>query len=262
MSDTLSSETSTWKITTPDTPGFHTIVTPENSPCRALWFFRLNLAVGQSHLLQRDDLELNAAVINGRIDLIVNQSSDTLERFDSFYLPGGLAGKITAHEETVIYIGGATYVDEGEFFIRRYDSSMPLGEIRQIHGEPPYRREVFMTINQEVPGSRLICGLTWGDEGAWTSWPPHQHDKDLEEVYCYFDLPSPKFALHLSYTAPGELASVHQVSSGDCVLIPHGYHPTVAMPGVRSSYFWVMAAHNRASRRYDLAINDPNFDNT
>jgi 5-deoxy-D-glucuronate isomerase len=41
------------------------------------------------------------------------------------------------------------------------------------------------------------------------------------------------------------------------VLVPRGYHPTVAMPGVRSTYFWVMSAFSRASRRYDLAVNDP-----
>jgi hypothetical protein len=28
---------------------------------------------------------------------------------------------------------------------------------------------------------------------------------------------------------------------------------------VRSTYFWVMVAHSRPSRRYDLAVNDPSF---
>ncbi len=257
---TQPSETWNWKYTTPEQAGFHTIVTPDNSPCRSLWFFRLNLPKGESYSLQRDDLELNAVIINGSIQLQMDTRQEGLERFDSFYLPGGKTANIAALEDAILYIGGALYTGEGEFFARRYDPSLALGEIRQIHGQSPYRREVFQTINQEVPGSRLICGLTWGDDGGWTSWPPHQHDNDLEEVYCYFDIPAPKFALHLSYTAPGELSAIHPVSSGDCVIIPRGYHPTAAMPGVRSSYFWVMAAHSRASRRYDLAINDPNFD--
>ena len=59
-----------------------------------------------------------------------------------------------------------------------------------------------------MPSSRLLCGLTWGGNGSWTSWPPHQHEKDLEEVYCYFDMDAPKFGLHLSYLKSGEVEDV------------------------------------------------------
>ena len=116
-----------------------------------------------------------------------------------------------------------------------------------------------MTISQEDPGSRLICGITEGEPGQWTSWPPHQHSNDLEEIYCYFDIPHPKFALHLSSRKAGEVEEVYPVSSGDFVIVPEGYHPTVGMPGVKSCYFWIMAAFSEKSRRYDLAVNDPNF---
>ena len=144
--------------------------------------------------------------------------------------------------------------------MRKYDLTLPLGNIHQTHGKPPYQREVFMTLAQEDLGSRLICGITEGEPGKWTSWPPHQHSKDLEEIYCYFDIPKPKFALHLSSRKPGEIEEVYPVSSGDFVIVPEGYHPTVGMPGVKSCYFWIMAAFSEKSRRYDLAVNDPNFD--
>ncbi|MFW6327034.1 MAG: 5-deoxy-glucuronate isomerase, partial [Bacteroidota bacterium] len=91
------------------------------------------------------------------------------------------------------------------------------------------------------------------------SWPPHQHTKDLEEVYCYFDIPKPRFALHLASRKPGEVEAVHPVSTGDCVVVPEGYHPTVGAPGTKSCYFWIMAAYSQQSRRYDLAVNDPNY---
>jgi 5-deoxy-glucuronate isomerase len=90
----------------------------------------------------------------------------------------------------------------------------------------------------------------------WTSWPPHQHTEDLEEVYCYFDLPTPRFALHLSSRTPGIIEAVHPVSTGDFVIIPEGYHPTVGSPGGRSSYFWIMVAHRKESRSYELAKAD------
>ena len=106
-----------------------------------------------------------------------------------------------------------------------------------------------------------IC-FSWtinGGNGAWTSWPPHEHEKDLEEVYCYFDMDDPHFGLHLSYVEPGDTHGVvaHTVKSGTMILAPRGYHPTVAAPGTRNTYLWVLAAHSHKSRRYDLAVLDP-----
>lgn len=246
-----------WKYSSRQNPGFYEVVTPHNSACRAVWFFRLNLQKDARYTLRKPDLELSAAVIAGRVAIATGDVEETLQKLDSFYLPGGQEIEIAAQEDAILYIGGAVYEGIGEFFTRRYDPSLPLGEIHQVHGEPPYRRDVFMTLNQEVPASRLITGFTWGDDGKWTSWPPHQHEDDLEEVYCYFDIPAPKFALHVGYTEPGVVAAVHPVSSGDCVAIPRGYHPTVAMPCVKSSYFWVMAAHSVESRSYERSVPDP-----
>jgi 5-deoxy-glucuronate isomerase len=81
----------------------------------------------------------------------------------------------------------------------------------------------------------------------------------MEEVYCYFDIPKPEFALHLCSRKSGIIEHVHPVSSGDMVAIPEGYHPTVGIPGSRSNYFRVMVAHSHSSRRYDLAVTAPAF---
>ena len=96
-----------------------------------------------------------------------------------------------------------------------------------------------MTIDPGTASSRLLVGLTWGGNGAWTSWPPHEHEKDLEEVYCYFDMDDPHFGLHLSYVEPGDTHGVvaHTVKSGTMILAPRGYHPTVAAPGTRNTYY-------------------------
>ncbi len=72
---------------------------------------------------------------------------------------------------------------------------------------------------------RLICGLTWSRQGTWISWPPHQHEKDLEEVCCYFDMDAPKMGMHISYLESGgrEDMVVHPVQSGTMVLAPRWY---------------------------------------
>jgi 5-deoxy-glucuronate isomerase len=259
MSQIISGDPHYWKYTSPSLEGFHTVVSPQNSDCLDTWIFRLNLKAGSSHALSHDSLELSGVVVSGKMRLDCDGSSTDLGRFDSFYIPAKYPVEITALEKLFLYIGGAVYEGIGEFFTRKCDMSLPRGKLRQIHGKPPYEREVFMTIDHETPASRLITGLTWGKEGAWTSWPPHQHEKDLEEVYCYFDLDPPQFGMHLSYRKSGKPELIHIVHTGDCVIAPRGYHPTVAVPGMHNSYFWVMAAHSLKSRRYDLAIEDPNY---
>ena len=114
--------------------------------------------------------------------------------------------------------------------------------------------------NKRHPQVEFVFSWTTnGGNGAWTSWPPHEHEKDLEEVYCYFDMDDPHFGLHLSYVEPGDTHGVvaHTVKSGTMILAPRGYHPTVAAPGTRNTYLWVLAAHSHKSRRYDLAVLDP-----
>ncbi len=250
-------EPSQWKYPTPASEGFHEVINPHNSPCRATWFFRLNLSAGKQYILSHDTLELNAVLIRGSAKIIYGKQRFSLSKLDSFYLPAGMTASIEALETLVIYIGGGIYEGGGTFFTRCFDLSLPMGHIRQEHGKEPFRRDVFMTLAQQDTASRLICGITMGDEGKWTSWPPHQHTQHLEEIYVYFDIPRPKAAFHFSSRKSGQFEFVHPVSDGDAVVIPEGYHPTCGMPGVKSCYYWVMAAHSPESRRYDLASNDP-----
>lgn len=254
------SHPSNWKYESPEEEGFWEIVSPENSACKITWVYRLNLSKNREYKLQHDKLELNCALISGAVKMNHKDNSYELEKFDSFYLPAKESLIITAKEDCSIFIGGGIFEKKGEFFTRNYDLSLPLGDIHQIHGKPPYQREVFMTVAQQDEASSLICGITIGEPGKWTSWPPHQHTKDLEEVYCFFDIPEPQAAFHYASRKAGKFEYVHPVSTGDCVIVPEGYHPTCGMPGVSSCYFWVMTAHKSESRRYDLAINDPSFE--
>lgn len=252
-------EPQNWKFQTPEQNGLHEVISPDNSACQVTWLYRLNLAEGDSYALQKDELELHGAVIQGKAEIDYEGSKTTLEERDTFYLPGGKSLTIKAKEPLFMFIGGSLEENKGEFFTRKYDLSMPIGNIHQIHGKRPAQREVFLTVAPEDPASRLICGITEGEPGKWTSWPPHQHSKDLEEIYCYFNAPPPYFALHISSRKAGQVEHVHPVSTGDCVIIPEGYHPTVGVPGTTSCYFWVMGAHRPESRRYDLAVTDPNY---
>jgi 5-deoxy-glucuronate isomerase len=249
-----------WKYTSTSEPGFHPIVSPANSACRSLWFFRLNLLSGRSFTLRQDDLELSAAVIDGSVALMTGEIAVRLGKRDSFYLPAGREGRVVALERAALYLGGAPYEGIGDFYVRRYDPALPIGPIHQVHGDPPMRREVFMTCDPGTPASRIMSGISWSDPGGWSSWPPHEHERHLDEAYFYFDMPEPQFGLHLSYLEPGKVDTVHVVHSGDCVITPSGYQANVSPPGFRNTYLWVSAAHSRESRRTEgVAVNDPSF---
>lgn len=253
-----------WNITSEDAEGLHQCIQPGLQDCKAVHIYRLNLNKGSSYLLESGELEMNCVLLKGLAEITSSEFKEKMVKLDSFYIPGGMTVTIKALEECIFYIGGAVCEGYGKAFFRKFDQNLPLGEIHQIHGQGAGQREVFFTLNPEVEASRLLCGLTWGGNGAWTSWPPHQHEKDLEEAYCYFDMDAPKFGFHISYLKSGEVENLtaHVVRSGSMVLAPVGYHPTVAAPGTQNTYFWVLAAHSHSSRRYDLAVQDPVYENT
>jgi 5-deoxy-glucuronate isomerase len=250
---------SQWKITTPASFGLHEVVSPKSGITRSLWAYRLNLKKNETVIIGDDVLELSFVMIKGSARVSISECSYEIERFDSFYLPARTKAVLQANEDVFLYGGGAVYEGYGDVFVHEYNPQLSVGDVRQVHGKEPYRRDVYMTLGPDVPASRLICGLTWSDNGAWSSWPPHQHEKDLEEAYCYFDMDPPHFGMHLSFLKSGNPTYAHIVHTGDIVLAPEGYHPTVAAPSNKNCYFWILAAHSHKSRRYDLAVSDPAY---
>lgn len=251
-----------WRYQSPEIPGFHPVIVAGEADCVAISVFRLNLPGGARHTLASGPQEVHPVLIQGAARLLSGPFRGyRMMRFDSFYLPGRETVEIEATEDCVFYIAAAPDDGFGKPSFRAYQADLPIGDIHQIHGDGAGRREVMFTLDPATPASRLICGLTRGGIGAWTSWPPHQHERDLEEAYCYFDMPAPDFGFHLSYLESGGVADAvtHRVESGTMVLAPRGYHPTVASPNLRNAYFWALAALRPSSRRYDLAIPDPAY---
>ena len=253
-----------WKVVSPTEKGFYEVISPSFSDCKELHIFRLNLPTGGFYTIETGLLEMNGVVIDGSCAICGSGLNDTLKKFDAFFLSAGQSLTVQATEPLILYIGAARGNADGFASVRHFDKTLPIADIHQIHGHGVGEREVMFTCEPALPARSLICGLTWSREGTWTSWPPHQHEKDLEEAYCYFDMDPPKMGLHLSYlkSENREELVAHTVQSGTMVLAPRGYHPTVSMPGGVNAYFWVMAALRPASRRYDLAITDPTLINT
>jgi 5-deoxy-glucuronate isomerase len=95
---------------------------------------------------------------------------------------------------------------------------------------------------------RMIAVEVLTPGGNWSSYPPHKHDEEgpdesaLEEVY-YFEVAHGGPGYQRVYgSGPGrEIDVCAEVSSGDVVLVPYGYHgPSMAAPGYDLYYMNVM----------------------
>jgi 5-deoxy-glucuronate isomerase len=103
---------------------------------------------------------------------------------------------------------------------------------------------------------RLIAVEVLTPGGNWSSYPPHKHDQDrpgeavLEEIY-YFEVrggapagsPGPGGYQRVYSADPSRPIDVlAEVTTGDTVLIPHGYHgPSMAASGYDLYYLNVLA---------------------
>jgi 5-deoxy-glucuronate isomerase len=95
---------------------------------------------------------------------------------------------------------------------------------------------------------RMIAVEVLTPGGNWSSYPPHKHDQEgpdesaLEEVY-YFEVARGGPGYQRVYgSGPGrEIDVCAEVSTGDVVLVPYGYHgPSMAAPGYDLYYMNVM----------------------
>jgi 5-deoxy-glucuronate isomerase len=109
---------------------------------------------------------------------------------------------------------------------------------------------------------RLLAVEVLTPGGNWSSYPPHKHDEvrpgetKLEEIY-YFEIsggsrigePGPGgYQRVYSSGADRQIDVLAEVSTGDAILIPHGYHgPTMAAPGYDLYFLNVLAGagHDR-----------------
>jgi 5-deoxy-glucuronate isomerase len=242
--------------------GRHLSVTPQNSTMRHLAYGRIILNSSKpSVAFSAGDRETALICLSGIAAVKTDGREFKLGRYDAIYIP---------RDETV-QVSTKTATDFAEFS-SDVESKYPLQLIRYAEtaqnpglkfstGGPGSSRELNMLVAKNVEAGRLVVGFTHSDPGNWTSWPPHEHGKMLEEIYVYFDMPDPAFGIQLVYndTEYPELVTV--VREGDAVLMPSGYHPNVSVPGHRIGFLWAMAAHREGvDRQFGVVNIQPGFE--
>lgn len=237
-------------------------VTPQNSTNRRLYYGRTILNESNSRVsFNTEDRETALICLSGEAAVQAAGKTFHFKQYDSIYIPKG----------SQVDVSTSSKVDFAEFSSNEIEGAYPLqfvpysgiandSTLKFSAGTPGSSRDISVCIGKNVDAGRLLIGFTTSEPGNWTSWPPHEHAKMLEEMYVYFDMPHPAYGIQLVYnnTEYPELVTV--VRDGDAVLIPSGYHPNVAVPWHRITFLWAMAANReREDRKWGVVNVQPDF---
>jgi 5-deoxy-glucuronate isomerase len=241
--------------------GRNTFVSPANSTNRHLSYARIILnQATPSVSFDNGNQETGLICLSGNAVVTVNGSSFNLGQYDSIYIP----------RDSRIDVTTASSVDFAEFSCdveNRYPLQfVPYGELSKdpslkfSTGKQGQARHLNICLGKNVQAGRLLAGFTISEPGNWTSWPPHEHAKMLEEMYVYINMPAPAFGLQLVYTDTDYPELVVPVREGDAVLMPAGYHPNVSVPGHPIAFLWAMGAHReKEDRQFGVVNVQPDF---
>jgi len=180
----------------------------------------------------------------------------TLTRYDAIYLPRDTEVTITPGPE------GCDLAELAAPVERRYPVQVVrFADVQRdpaLHfqtGGPSAERTINVLVGKNVEAGRIMAGVTFSRPGNWTSWPPHEHARMLEEAYLYIDMPDPGWGVQFVYNDPRNPELVAVVREGDLVLMPQGYHPNVSAPGGAINFLWMMAAIREGDDRQFGAVN-------
>lgn len=238
--------------------GRRTAVAPGSTAARYLHYGRITIgAEDASEKFNNNDHETGLICLQGKATVTTGGQSFELDRYDAVYVP--------RDSDIEVKPNGAAGCDIAEVSAP-VDKAYPLKfvsykDVRQnpklhlIAGKPPAERDLNVLIGANVEAGRIMAGVTFSTPGNWTSWPPHEHSRLLEEAYLFIDMPAPSFGVQFVYTNPDAPELVQVVREGDCVLMPQGYHPNVAAPGGQINFLWMMAAIKEGEDRLYGVVN-------
>ncbi len=198
--------------------------------------------------LQSSTEELCLVCIEGECTYRCNGNTGTATLGDMLYVPIETAIQLDG-SQAVLARFGAPCTQKYSFGHIRF-SEVDADERHKIYGktENGTRRDVWNFIDETFPSGRFLTGICYSVPGGWTAWPPHEHGKEREEVYVYFDMGN-AFGVQCVYDEL-DTASAYVVQNGHLVAIPHGYHPNVGCPAGSLRYVYCMVSTTEGDRNF------------
>jgi 5-deoxy-glucuronate isomerase len=247
--------------------GRHISVTPASTAARHLHFGRIVLDSSDPLLtFSTEDRETALICLRGGASVAAGFSRPsagpaeagpyTLHRYDALYLPRDTQVTIQPGPDGCDFAEVAAPVEKRyPVQLVRFDEVQKNPALHFHTGGPSAERDLNVLIGKNVEAGRIMAGVTFSKPGNWTSWPPHEHARMLEEAYLYIDMPDPGWGLQLVYNDPRQPELVAVVREGDVVLMPQGYHPNVSAPGGTINFLWMMAAIREGDDRQFGVVN-------
>ena len=165
------------------------------------------------------------------------------------YVPPGVEYSIESSDGLVVAVGSAPA--EGKLPVRVIEPAEMRSEMR---GGGAAYRQVVHVLAHPIPAERLILYEVYVPRGTWSGWPPHCHDgRDgspyLEEVY-YFRLDRPEgYCVHRNWRDDEDFDDVVVAKDADVVLVPKGYHTSIASPGSNMYFLNFLAGELEGDER-------------
>lgn len=241
--------------------GYHTLLTPENSPLGYSSFSLLSLDPKEYWEGEFESEETLFVLFSGHVQVwtegvsigrIGNRTSMIEGAGFAIYLPPNHRFSLTA-------------LDHVEACFVRARARERLGEIpilvtpKQVREEVRGRGRMRQIIRHYTFGmdtQYLNVGETVGQKGGWLSFPPHVHKVEQftqEEIYHLHLEPEEGFVLMGIYGTPREESFL--LRNRDTVAITDGFHPIAVPPGQRAAYLWVFCG----PRGQEIMADDPFF---
>lgn len=223
--------------------GRNIMMTPKTTPLKALSCGRIILNEKKNSVsADSKGREVSLICITGQGKVVVDGRVYPMGRFDALYIPPGHAYEVTTERGIDLAEASAPTKRPGTVQLIRFEDVQKDQRLFMKAGKPTYNRTVVKMIDVNVPADRLLCGVTLGEPGNWTSWSPHEHGSSKEEVYLYIDMPKPAFGFQVLYDDIKKPYLLEPVFENDAVVITKGYHPNVGVPGYGINFVWMMAA--------------------
>jgi 5-deoxy-glucuronate isomerase len=111
-----------------------------------------------------------------------------LGRLDGLYIARDSFIGISTESEADVAEFSADVKDTHPTKLLRYAETSQDPGLKFTSGGTGSTRQVHLLIAKNVRAGRLLVGFTHSEPGNWTSWPPHEQSKMLEEMYVYFDM--------------------------------------------------------------------------
>jgi 5-deoxy-glucuronate isomerase len=231
-------------------------VTPRNSSMQHLAYGRIILSPSNPvESFSTGDRETGLICLSGQATVTVEGKDTVLGPYDSIYVPRDSSLNVSTSSSADIAEFSAEVDKRYPLQVVKFSKVSNDPGLKFSTGGPGSSRQLHMLLAKNIEAGRLVAGFTISEPGNWTSWPPHEHAKMLEEMYVYFNMPAPAFGIQLVYNHTDYPELVTVVRDGDAVLMPSGYHPNVSVPGHPICFLWAMAAHREGEDRQFGVVN-------